>query len=132
MRLGEALQLLGGSFSISDPLAHDVEGPADLVERTRILAAESVAEFEHAALAIGELLEGLLSASLASTLGGALEEGLGALIGDELAELRLLLVADRLLEGDRGLRRALDDRPPRARSAGTSAISPGSARGPAR
>ena len=73
-----------------------------------MLAAEPVAELEHAALAVGEVLEGLLQRLLGEQLGGALEGRLGALVGDELAELGLLLVADRLLERDRRLRRALD------------------------
>src|SRR5262249_37251326 len=107
--LGEALQLLERLvLDLPHPLARDVEGPPDLVQGPRVLAAEPVAELEHAALAVGEVLEGLLQRLLGKQLGGALEGGLGALIGDELAELRLLLVADRLLEGDRGLGRALD------------------------
>src|SRR5215207_6646892 len=109
LRRGERLELLQRLvLDLADPLAGDVEGPPDLVERARMLVAESVAELEHAALAIGELLEGLLERLLGEQLGGALEGGLGALIGDELAELRLLLLADRLLEGDGRLGRALD------------------------
>src|SRR6185312_17526040 len=41
-------------------------------------------------------------------LRGALVRRLGTLVGDELAELGLLLVTDRLLERDRRLRGALD------------------------
>ena len=41
-------------------------------------------------------------------VGGALEGRLGLLVGDELPELGLLLVADRLLERDRGLGGPLD------------------------
>src|SRR5215207_951337 len=109
LRRGERLELLQRLvLDLADPLAGDVEGAADLVERARMLAAEPVAELEHAALAVGEVLEGLLERLLGEQLGGALEGGLGALIGDELAELRLLLVADRLLEGDGRLGRALD------------------------
>src|SRR4030095_13925037 len=83
-------------------------GPAGLGQRPRVLAAKPVAELEHAALAIGEVFEGLLQRLLGEQLGGALEGRIGALIGDELAEIPLLLVADRLLERDRRLRRALD------------------------
>src|SRR5918995_3417073 len=109
LRLGEALQLLQRLvLDLADALAGDVERPPHLIQRTGMLAAEPVAELEHAALAVGEVLEGLLQRLLGEQLGGPLEGGLGALIGDELAELRLLLVADRLLEGDRRLRRALD------------------------
>src|SRR5215207_2568188 len=109
LRLSQGLKLLEALvLDLPDALAGDVEGPPHLVERARMLAAEPVAELEHAALAVGEVLEGLLQRLLGEQLGGALEGGLGALIGDELAELRLLLVADRLLEGDGGLGRALD------------------------
>src|SRR3954468_9310272 len=73
-----------------------------------MLAAEPVTELEHATLAVGEVLEGFLQRFLGEQLSGALEGGLGTLIGDELTELRLLLVADRLLQRDRSLRRALD------------------------
>ena len=73
-----------------------------------MLAAQPVAELEHAALAVGEVLERLAERLLGEDLRGALVRRLGPLVGDELAELGLLLVADRLLERDRRLRRALD------------------------
>src|SRR5688500_8349268 len=106
--LGEALELLQRLvLDLADPLARDVERAADLVERPRVLAAEPVAQLEDAPLAIGEVLERLAQRLLGEDLGGPLVRGLGALVGDELAELRLLLVADRLLERDRRLGRAL-------------------------
>src|SRR5215217_7323096 len=109
LRLGEALELLQRLvLDLPDPLARDVEGAADLVERARVLPAQPVAELEHAALAVREVLERLAERLLREDLGGPLVRGLGALVGDELAELRLLLVADRLLERDRGLGGALD------------------------
>ena len=79
-----------------------------LVERARVLAAQSVAQLEHAALAVGQVLERLAERFLREDLGGAVVGRLGALVGDELAELRLLLVADRLLQRDRRLSGALD------------------------
>src|SRR4051794_36492923 len=107
--LGEALKLLEGLvLDLADALARDVERAPDLVERARVLAAEAVAELEDAALAVGEVLQRLAQRLLGEDLGGALVGRLGALVGDELAELRLLLVAHRLLEADRGLRGALD------------------------
>ena len=109
LRLGEALQLLERLvLDLADALARDVERAPDLVERARVLAAEAVAQLEDAALAVGEVLQRLAQRLLGEDLGGALVRRLGALVGDELAELRLLLVADRLLERDRRLRRALD------------------------
>src|SRR5258708_3282411 len=109
LRLGEALKLLQRLvLDLADPLARDVERPPDLVERARVLAAEAVAQLEHAPLPVGEVLERLAQRLLREDLGGALVRRLGALVGDELAELGLLLVTDGLLERDRSLRRALD------------------------
>src|SRR4051812_44934078 len=73
-----------------------------------MLAAEAVAQLEHAALAVAQILQRLAQRLLGEDLRGPLVGRLGALVGDELAELGLLLVADRLLERDRGLRRPLD------------------------
>ena len=102
LRLRERLQLLQRLvLDLADALARDVERAADLVERAGVLAAEAVAQLEHAALAVGEVLQRLAQRLLGEDLGGALVRRLGALVGDELAELRLLLVADRLLERDR-------------------------------
>src|SRR4051794_5681355 len=107
--LGEALELLERLvLDLADALAGDVERPAHLVERPRMLAAEAVAQLEHAPLAVGQVLERLAQSLLGEDLRGAVVRGLGPLVGDELAELGLLLVADRLLERHRRLRRALD------------------------
>jgi hypothetical protein len=107
--LRERLQLLERLvLDLADPLARHVERAADLVERAGVLAAQAVAQLEDAALAVGEVLQRLAQRLLREDLGGALVRRLGALVGDELAELGLLLVADRLLERDRRLRGALD------------------------
>jgi hypothetical protein len=66
----------------------------DLVERPRVLAAEPVAQLEHAPLAVGEVLQRLAQRLLGEDLRGTLVRRLGPLVGDELAELGLLLVAD--------------------------------------
>ena len=74
LRLGERLQLLQRLvLDLADPLAGDVERAADLVERARVLAAEPVAELEHAALAVGEVLQRLAQRLLGEQVGGALE-----------------------------------------------------------
>src|SRR3954451_16038683 len=58
--LGEALELLERLvLDLADALARDVERPADLVQRARVLAAEAVAQLQHAALAVGEVLQRL-------------------------------------------------------------------------
>src|SRR5215217_1967849 len=109
LRLGEALELLERLvLDLPDALARDVECAPDLIERARVLAAEAVAQLEHSALAVGEVLQRLAQRLLREDLRCALVRRLGPLVGDELAELGLLLVADRLLERDRRLGRALD------------------------
>ena len=64
-----------------------------------MLPAQAVAQLEHAPLAVGEVLEGLAEGLLGQDLRGPLVGRLRPLVGDELAELGLLLVTDRLLEG---------------------------------
>src|SRR5262245_41501894 len=109
LRLGEALELLERLvLDLADALARHVERAAHLVERAGMLAPEAVAQLEHAALAIRQVLQRLAERLLGEDLRGALVRRLGPLVGNELAELGLLLVADRLLEADRRLRRALD------------------------
>src|SRR3954470_10216058 len=109
LRFSQRLQLLQRLvLDLADALARDVERAAHLVERAWVLAAEAVAQLEHAALAIREVLQRLAQRLLREDLRGALVGRLGPLVGDELAELGLLLVADRLLERDRRLGGALD------------------------
>src|SRR3954447_7606757 len=91
LRLGEALQLLQRLvLDLADPLARHVERAADLVQRARGLSTESVAELQHAALAVGQVLQRLAQRLLGEDLRGALVGRLGPLVGDELAELGLL------------------------------------------
>src|ERR1035438_7292672 len=91
LRLCEALQLLQRLvLDLADPLPRDVERASHLVERARVLAAEPVPQLEHAAFAVGQVLERLAQRLLGEDLGGALIWRLGALVGDELSELRLL------------------------------------------
>src|SRR5262249_62140167 len=99
-------------LDLADALAGDVERATDLVERSRLLAVEPVAELQHLALSLGQLGEDAPKRL-------APERGLGGLVrkrhgevGEEMAELGLLLVADRLLERDRRLRAAADRRGP--------------------
>src|SRR3954454_16763568 len=107
--LRERLKLLQRLvLDLADPLAGDVERAPDLVEGARMLAAEPVTQLEDAALTVGQVLERLAQRLLGQEVRGAVEGGLGLLVGDELAELRLLLVADRLLQRHRRLGGALD------------------------
>src|SRR5437867_8946157 len=108
-RVREGPQLLQALvLDLPDALAGDVERPPDLVERTRMLAVEAVAELEHLALPARERAEDLAQRLLAHRDLGLLIGQRQVLVGDEVSELRLVLVADRLLERDRGLRAAAD------------------------
>src|SRR5436190_11374025 len=108
-RLGQRAELLQALvLDLADPLARDVERAADLVQRARVLAVEPVAQLEHAPLAQAQAPEHARQRRLTHfDLGGVLGQRL-ALVGEEVAELRLLLVADRLLQRDRRLRAAAD------------------------
>src|SRR3954464_45999 len=100
--LGERLQLLQRLvLDLADALARHVERAAHLVERAGVLATQPVAQLEDPALAVGEVLQRLAQGLLGEDLGRALVRRLRALVGDELPELGLLLVADRLLERHR-------------------------------
>src|SRR6185503_8684201 len=107
--LGEHAELLEALvLDLADALACDVERAADLVEGPRLLAVEAVAHLEHLPLSRGERVEDRAQRIAPQAhLRGLLRERL-RLVGEEVAELRLLLVADRLLQRDRGLRAALD------------------------
>src|SRR5436305_12012659 len=83
LRLGQRLQLLERLvLDLANALARDVERPPDLVQRAGMLAAEPVAQLEHAPLAVGEVLECLAERLLGEDLGGSLVRRLGPLVGD--------------------------------------------------
>src|SRR5258706_2988390 len=109
MRVGERAQLLQALvLDLADPLTRDVERPPDLVERPGMLAVEAVAQLEHTALAMRERAEDLAERLLAHRDLRRFVRQRNVLVREEVPELRLLLVADRLLERDRRLRAAHD------------------------
>src|SRR5213078_2175969 len=95
-------------LDLADPLARHVERATDLVEGPRLLAVEPVAQLEHAPLPVRERAEDVAQELLAQRRVGRLVGQRSVLVGEEVAELRLLLVADRLLERDGRLRGAED------------------------
>src|SRR4051794_30127348 len=109
LRLGERLELLQRVvLDLPDPLARDVERAADFLERARPAAREAEAHLDDLALALRQRRQRPVDVLLAQVLRGDLERRLGRLILDEVAELGLVLLADRLLERDRLLGHAQD------------------------
>src|SRR6476660_3464424 len=102
----ELLQAL--VLDLPDPLARDVEGPPNLVQRPRMLTVEPIAELEHTTLARREAAEYSPERRLAELLVGDLVRQSLVLVRQEMPELGLLVVADRLLERDRRLRAPAD------------------------
>src|SRR3954454_6984570 len=99
LRLGELLQLLQRVvLDLPDSLARDAERPPDLLERQRLMPAKPVTQLDHLPLALRQRVEHLLDVLALKSLGGGVERLLGPIVRDEISELRLLLVPDRLLE----------------------------------
>src|ERR671923_96523 len=109
LRLGKRLEALQRRvLDLPDALARDAEGATDLLEREGLRAEQAVAELDHLPLPLGEGVERALDVFPAERQGGGVERRLGAVVLDEVTELALLLLADRLLERDRELRHAED------------------------
>src|SRR5919204_6740309 len=97
---GEALERL--ALELAHALAREPELVADRLERPRI-ALEAEAQLEDPALALGQRVESLAHALLAQRL-LRLVEGIARLaVGEEVAELALVVRPDRLVERDGGL-----------------------------
>src|SRR3954449_10938174 len=102
LRLGQRLELLQRVvLDLPDPLARDVERAPDLLERPRASAGEPEAHLDDLALALRQGRQRAAAFLLAVVLRGDLERRLRRLVLDEVAELGLVLLADRLLERDR-------------------------------
>src|SRR4051794_26500429 len=109
LRLGQRLELLERVvLDLADPLARHVERPADLLQRPRALAGQAEAHLDDLALALRQRGKGTAHVVAAQVLGGQLEGRLGGVVLDEVAQLGLLLVADRLLQRHGLLRHAQD------------------------
>src|SRR2546423_4220395 len=108
-RVGQRPELLQALvLDLADALTRDVERAAHLVERARMLAVEAVPKLEHLALPARERAEDLAQGLLAECDLGLLVGQREILVGDEVAEFRLVLIADGLLERHRRLGAAPD------------------------
>src|SRR3954447_26601547 len=88
------------TLELADALARQVELVADRLERPR-LALEPEAELEDAPLALRERVERLPDPLLAQRLLGLVERVGGLAVGEQVAELALVVGADGLVERDR-------------------------------
>src|SRR3954449_11797170 len=95
-------------LDLADALARDAEGAADLLERLRRATVQAEAERDDLPLAERQRMEGLLDVLSAEAELRRVERALGRLVLDEVAEARVLLLPDRLLEADRELCHAED------------------------
>src|SRR5881628_2970735 len=99
------LQLAQGlRLDLADALAGDRELLADLFEGVVGVHADAEAHAQHALLARGEGGEDAGRGFAQVRLDGGVDRQDGVLVLDEVAEVRILLVADRGLERDRPLR----------------------------
>jgi hypothetical protein len=62
------------------------------------IAAQPVAELDHRSLALGQHLERAADVITLQRGAGMLERGVRGLVGDQIAEDRVLAVADRAVE----------------------------------
>jgi predicted ATPase/class 3 adenylate cyclase len=109
LRFGQGLEALERAvFDLADALARDAERTPDLLERERLAAEQAVAELDHLPVPVRQRIERPLHVLPSERERRRVERGLGAVVLDEVAELALLLLADRLLQRDRKLRHAED------------------------
>lgn len=109
MRHAQPLQLHQRlTLELADPLTRHVEGAANFINRAGLLAVQAVAQLQRAALTLGEVRRRTPQRVPRQGFHSTLVSRIGALVGDEMAELGLLLVADGLLERHRWLRCAPD------------------------
>src|SRR5439155_4065995 len=90
------------ALELADALARQVELVADRLQRPR-LAFEAEAALEDAALPLGQRVERAAHALAAERLLGLVERIRGLAVGEEVAELALVVRADGLIQRDRRL-----------------------------
>src|SRR6476469_1469646 len=105
-RVAQLAQRLG--LDLADPLAGDVELLADLLEGPGTPVLEAEPELQHAPFAAGQRVEHRLHLLLEQLVRRGLGRRQRAAVLDEVAEVGVLLLADRGLQRD-GLLRDLDD-----------------------
>src|SRR4051794_11174282 len=109
LRLGQVLELLERVvLDLPDPLAGHAKRAADLLERARLAAEQPVAELDHLAFPPRERAQRVHDVFATQHQLSRVVRRLRGLVLDEVAERRVFLLADRLLERDGELRHAQD------------------------
>src|SRR5688500_5737922 len=87
-------------LDLANPLARDVEVMAHLLEGAGAPVLEPEAELEHPSLARRERIQHALDLLLQELVAGRIGGGDGGKVRDEVAEMAVLLLADRRLQAD--------------------------------
>src|SRR5918999_123352 len=88
----------GLGLDLPDALAREVELLADLLQGARLPRDEPETQRQHPSLTLGEKAENAPKILLAQDRGGRLEGRLGFVVGDEVRQLGVLLVAHGLVQ----------------------------------
>src|SRR5919201_5780625 len=94
----------GGRLDLADPLAGEAHATADLLEGSRLVVDQPEAQLNHASLARTQGRQDVLDLVAEHRLGGGLERRGGVLVLDEVAQVRILFLANRRFERYRLLR----------------------------
>src|SRR2546429_8833659 len=93
-----------GRLDLPDPLAGETHAATDLLEGARLVVDQAEAQLNHPALARAKRGEDVLDLVAEHGLAGRLERRDGLLVLNEVAQVRILFLADGRLEGYRLLR----------------------------
>ena len=95
-------------FDLADPLPGDTELPADFFEGPGMAVGQTEPELDDLLLALRQRMEDLTELLLEKDEGRRVHGDHGVGVLDEIAEVRILLLVDRRLQGHRLLGRLLD------------------------
>src|SRR5437879_7609995 len=98
-RVAQLAQRLG--LDLPDPLASHVEVAPDLFEGPRATVLQAKAQLKHPSLPRGERVEDSLDLLLEQLVAGRVRRSHAGQVGDEVAEMAVLLLADGRLEAHR-------------------------------
>ena len=99
-RLGLAELPQGLGLDLPDTLPGHAEVPANLFKGPAPAVLQTEPELEHAGLAVAQRVEHIVDLLLEELVGGRLGWRQGAPVLDEIAEVAVLLLADRRLQRD--------------------------------